>query len=71
MHQTRSYYIAYFSREVAKLVTQPAWPSSVPLSTSCSAMIATFEGLKLNALINEVTDGNLELVVPAELYLVV
>lgn len=30
---------AYFSREVAKLVTQPLWPSRVPRRISCSAMI--------------------------------
>ena len=29
----------YFSREVAREVTQPEWPSRVPRSTSCSAMI--------------------------------
>jgi hypothetical protein len=30
----------HFSREVAREVTQPEWPSRVPRSTSCSAMIA-------------------------------
>lgn len=30
----------YFSREVAREVTQPEWPSRVPRSTNCSAMIA-------------------------------
>lgn len=30
---------AYFSSEVAKLVTQPLWPSRVPRRMSCSAMI--------------------------------
>lgn len=29
----------HFSREVAREVTQPEWPSRVPRSTSCSAMI--------------------------------
>lgn len=29
----------YFSREVAREVTQPLWPSRVPRRTSCSAMI--------------------------------
>lgn len=35
--------VSYFSREVAKLVTQPEWPSRVPRSTSCSAMLAAVE----------------------------
>ena len=30
--------IAHFSSEVAKLVTQPEWPSRVPRRTSCSDM---------------------------------
>lgn len=28
-----------FSREVAREVTQPLWPSRVPLRISCSAML--------------------------------
>jgi hypothetical protein len=31
--------ISYFSREVAREVTQPLWPSRVPRRTSCSAMV--------------------------------
>lgn len=34
---------AYFSSEVAKLVTQPLWPSRVPRWISCSAMIDALE----------------------------
>ena len=30
----------HFSREVAKLVTQPLWPSRVPLSNNCSDMMS-------------------------------
>lgn len=30
----------HFSREVAREVTQPEWPSRVPRRTNCSAMIA-------------------------------
>lgn len=30
---------AYFSIEVAKLVTQPLWPSRVPFRISCSVML--------------------------------
>ena len=30
---------AYFSNEVAKLVTHPLWPTRVPRITSCSAML--------------------------------
>lgn len=30
---------SYFSREVAREVTQPLWPSRVPRRTSCSAMM--------------------------------
>jgi len=30
---------SYFSSDVAKLVTQPLWPSRVPRSTSCSVML--------------------------------
>jgi hypothetical protein len=29
----------YFSREVAREVTHPVWPSRVPLRTNCSAMM--------------------------------
>lgn len=29
----------YFSREVAREVTQPVWPSRVPRRTNCSAML--------------------------------
>lgn len=29
----------YFSREVAREVTQPVWPSRVPRRTNCSAMM--------------------------------
>jgi hypothetical protein len=29
----------HFSRDVAKLVTQPLWPSRVPRCMSCSAMV--------------------------------
>jgi hypothetical protein len=32
--------ITHFSREVAREVTQPEWPSRVPRRTNCSAMIA-------------------------------
>lgn len=31
--------ISYFSREVARQVTQPLWPSRVPRRTNCSAMM--------------------------------
>lgn len=31
--------VSYFSREVAREVTQPLWPSRVPRRTSCSAMM--------------------------------
>jgi hypothetical protein len=31
---------AHFSREVAREVTQPEWPSRVPRRTNCSAMFA-------------------------------
>ena len=31
--------IIYFSKEVAKLVTHPLWPSRVPRITNCSAML--------------------------------
>jgi hypothetical protein len=30
----------YFSKEVARDVTHPEWPSRVPRSTNCSAMLA-------------------------------
>jgi hypothetical protein len=36
----------YFSREVAREVTQPLWPSRVPRRTNCSAMVDV-EWLKL------------------------
>jgi hypothetical protein len=32
--------VTHFSREVARDVTQPEWPSRVPRRTNCSAMIA-------------------------------
>jgi hypothetical protein len=32
-----------FSREVARLVTQPEWPTSSPRMINCSAMIATID----------------------------
>lgn len=35
----RSQFCAYFSIEVAKLVTQPLWPSRVPFRISCSVML--------------------------------
>lgn len=38
--------ISYFSREVAKLVTQPLWPSRVPRRMSCSAMIKVWRRKK-------------------------
>lgn len=38
--------ISYFSREVAKLVTQPLWPSRVPRRMSCSAMIKVWRQKK-------------------------
>ena len=31
-----------FSREVAREVTQPLWPSRVPLRMSCSVMLEVF-----------------------------
>ena len=33
----------YFSSEVARLVTQPVWPTSVPRITNCSDMVAAAE----------------------------
>jgi hypothetical protein len=33
----------YFSRDVAREVTHPEWPSRVPRSTNCSAMLAVNE----------------------------
>lgn len=35
----RCQFCAYFSIEVAKLVTQPLWPSRVPFRISCSVML--------------------------------
>lgn len=35
----------YFSMEVAREVTQPLWPSRVPLRMSCSVMMAIDCGL--------------------------
>jgi len=40
---------SYFSSEVAKLVTQPEWPSRVPRRTSCSAIVMLESGWKLCA----------------------
>ena len=34
---------SYFSREVAREVTQPEWPSRVPRRTSCSAIVIDYE----------------------------
>ena len=39
-------HISYFSREVAREVTQPLWPSRVPRRTSCSAMMGV-DGMKV------------------------
>ncbi len=33
----------YFSRDVAKLVTQPLWPSRVPRCTNCSVILGNWE----------------------------
>jgi hypothetical protein len=41
--------LAYFSIEVAKLVTQPLWPSRVPFKMSCSVMMG---GLRFLAGLN-------------------
>jgi len=38
---------AYFSSEVARLVTQPEWPSRVPRRTSCSAIVVDLEGVEV------------------------
>jgi hypothetical protein len=46
---------AYFSSEVARLVTQPLWPSRVPRWISFSVMINTCENLGL-----EMDEGGIE-----------
>jgi len=40
----RSEQFTYFSKDVAREVTQPEWPSRVPRWMSCSAMIAVLRG---------------------------
>lgn len=37
------FFYPYFSSDVAKLVTQPLWPSRVPRRISCSAMMCRLE----------------------------
>lgn len=39
LEETSCQFCAYFSIEVAKLVTQPLWPSRVPFRISCSVML--------------------------------
>ena len=40
----------YFSKDVAKLVTHPEWPSRVPRITNCSAMLGKEVGECLEVL---------------------
>lgn len=46
-----------FSREVAREVTQPLWPSRVPLRMSCSVMLMEVVGVAVELLKSSIRRG--------------